>query len=265
MCRQRSLFCLCWRRLPPSLLLNMGCLNAACNSQSHSLASETMWETVVCPFPRKENIHIYSTRLFRSFGNCFLKPEVESGWVEGWGRSLMLTWGFVTLFRCISFCFPSLILFTVVFPPMFSRGCWPDWQGENHSSLLISQASRGKQGLLCWSFKSTLDQLEDLWPLCACSLLLDPCGSVLWAEGLTSSHCPVVLPVQPAGSADLQFFLGCSFVDRKTTNSLCHLGQTTSIVSLAPWSAFLFCRQDRITILVPFSFCALQITARHSI
>lgn len=134
---------------------------------------------------------------------------------DGRERSLTLTWGFVTLFRCVSFCFPSLILFTVVFPPMFIRGCWPDWQGENHSSFLISQASRGKQGLLYWSFKSTLDQLEDLWPLCACSLLLDPCGCVLWAEGLTSSHYPVVLPVQPAGSVDLQSFLGCSFVDRK--------------------------------------------------
>lgn len=111
LCRQRSLSCLCWRRLPPSPLLNMDCLNAACNSQSHSLASETVWETVVCPFPRKENIHSYSTRLFRSFGNCFLKPEVESGWVEGWGRSLMLTWGCVTLFRCVSFLWSSSLLY----------------------------------------------------------------------------------------------------------------------------------------------------------
>lgn len=93
-----------------------------------------------------------STTIFTRFSLEVL--EIGSFWGQGLSqeklrdrrRILTTAWGFITLFRC----FPSYL-------PPFSDPCplsywscfsirWPDWQGENHPSLLVPWALLGKQG-----------------------------------------------------------------------------------------------------------------------
>lgn len=101
----------------------------------------------------------FNHTFFRSFENCFLKPGVESRWVESKGEESHVNLNICHPDQMLSlpiYLLCSLILFTVVFVLLgsFSTVCWCDWQGENHSSLLISQVLLGKRAPQICSFKT---------------------------------------------------------------------------------------------------------------
>lgn len=154
LCRQLSLGSVCvGKNCLPLLMLNMNYLNAACNLlHSHILTSmiqcKRQWSTL--SQGARVSTFFLNQIFFRNFENCFLKPGVEYRGLESEGRSLMSIWRFVTLIRCFSFLsvfsllWSSLLLY--LYSWVHSVVCWRDWQGENHSSLLISQVLLGKQG-----------------------------------------------------------------------------------------------------------------------
>ena len=95
-----------------------------------------------------ESIHYnFYQVLFKSFGNWkFLRSGGCQEKLRDRRRVLTPAWGLITLFRCFPSCLPP---FSDP-PPLSCWSCfsirWPDWQRENHPSLLIPWALLGKQG-----------------------------------------------------------------------------------------------------------------------
>lgn len=256
LCRQNSCLCLLWRRLYPFSQANQellgGCLQLVEPNFAWAWYSvKDKWSTT---FPRDKNIHflIYQP-LFWRFGNCFLKPVIESGWFQGQRERILVSP--LRFVPCLD-AFPpisllSLTLFTIYTILCSSRVRWSDLQGENHcSDLKPYLANRVLQLVFC-------SKLYLLWPLCG----LLPSSWFLWVYP-TEQRAGSGATVLSSFLCNLQAvqtssFSQASFLPLSHKPTLSFVNIPRGRVSLALCSVILYYKQDWIITLGPYSFCVI--------